>query len=131
MAERVPNIDRTGDRHHDERKMLAVEGFDIWMDRIDLEPGDDWNRRISEALKASIACIICVTETWLKRLNAGGYVRTELAFANTLLKKREKFLLPVLCGPVKLKQLPDDLRVWQVVDILKDRRRRVSHSSKR
>lgn len=78
---------------------LAREGFDPWMDRHKLLPGQNWPRAIENAIEVSDFVIICFSQQAIKK--RGGF-QAELRFA--LECARRTPLDAVYLVPVRLDQ---------------------------
>jgi hypothetical protein len=83
--------------------------LEVWFDRDQLEPSDDWDVHIERGINDSKAFVVCVTANWLKK--SEGYAhRRELPAAKRIAKDRENFIFPF---PLDDCDLPDDLRRYQ------------------
>ncbi|MGH8902333.1 MAG: TIR domain-containing protein, partial [Egibacteraceae bacterium] len=80
---------------------LRGQGFQLWLDRWALTPGDDWQHEISRGLRASKACAVVVGAHGL-----GDWAREELAVAQDRAAKDRGFRLFMVLLPGAVK--PDD-----------------------
>src|SRR5262245_47085438 len=75
------------DEEHARRlyKRLANAGFMPWLDRIDLVGGEDWDRAIRTALRASDFIVLCLSRTSTAKR---GYLQRELRMALDLWQEK-------------------------------------------
>ena len=90
-------------------KDLKSKGLNIWLDQLELRPGDDWESKVEDALEISEQFLIILSLTSVKSDN----VRNELRFA----KDEKKRIIPVLYQKCKI---PLSLRQKQHSDFTKD-----------
>lgn len=57
---------------------LRRDGFDPWLDEEDLLPGQDWNREIRRAIRASRFVVVCLSRSSVSKT---GYVQKEITAA--------------------------------------------------
>jgi formylglycine-generating enzyme required for sulfatase activity len=115
---------------------LANDGHDVFFDREDLPPGDEFNARIRRGIERADLVIFLVSA---KALDAGSYTLNEMAIAEKTWRAPAERILPVLLEHVSTQDLPPFLRsvtfletpgnlVAAVVDavyrIARDRRRK-------
>jgi hypothetical protein len=82
---------------------LARNGLDIWLDRHELQPAQDWDQSIRNAITSCRAFIVCVSRAWLER-DDRSYVKKEFALALAEAAKRpnHEYLFPVLIESVSM-----------------------------
>jgi TIR domain len=106
--------------HHDRTAARALwsrlqrDGVNVWLDRENLKPGENWEHEIGKAILKSDAVIACLSKEFNKQ---EGFRHVELKIA---LKKAE--LIPedgVFIIPVRLEKcaMPESLRHLQRVDL--------------
>ena len=81
---------------------LKADSFDPWLDSEFLLPGMDWDLEIQQAMRASDAVIVCLSEISVTK---EGYVQKEIKFAQDILKEKPEgtiFLLPVQLEDCKI-----------------------------
>ena len=93
---------------------LKKDGVDVWLDRENLEPGQNWEREIRKAILKSDVIIACLSRGFNKQ---EGYRHEELKIA---LEKTE--LIPddeVFIIPVRLEEcdMPESLGYLHRVDL--------------
>ena len=59
---------------------LRAEGLDVWVDQVNLVPGQNWEAEIRHAIEASHVFIACLSK---RSVNAEGYVQKELRLASS------------------------------------------------
>lgn len=89
-------------------KDLEREGYEIWLDRMDIKGGSRWDDEIVKALKASQVFLILLSENSAVSQN----VKDEIGYA----MDRNLHILPVLIEPC---EVPFRLRRHQYIDFTK------------
>ena len=94
---------------------LRSAGFNPWMDRRNLQPGQNWPRLIESAIEASDFFVACMsTSSVLKR---GGF-QSELRYALDIARRlplEDTFLIPVRLDEC---HVPSRItREWQYIDL--------------
>lgn len=89
------------------RLALEDDGHDVFYDREDLPPGDEFHNRIRTAIERSELVIFLVSP---KTLDAGSYTLNEIAIAEKTFPAPAGHLLPVLLEKVNVQELPAYLR---------------------
>ena len=79
---------------------LEAEGIDVWLDREDIKPGQQWRRQIVEAIDTAEAFVLNLSPD----SGASDNVLKELNLAEESL---EPFILPVMLKDMKI---PDTMR---------------------
>jgi hypothetical protein len=97
---------------------LKAFGFEPWIAKRDIIPGERWEYAISKAARQSDFILICVSQpSAIKR----GYVQKEIRDALDLWKEKledDIFLIPVRFDAV---QIPNALAPFQWVDLFEDK----------
>jgi formylglycine-generating enzyme required for sulfatase activity len=89
------------------RLALEGDGHDVFFDREDLPPGEEFHSRIRRGIEESELIIFLVSP---KTLDAGSYTLTEISIAEKTWPKPDGRILPVLLEQVKTQELPAYLR---------------------
>jgi hypothetical protein len=96
---------------------LAEDDLTPWMDKIDIDAGEDWDRRIRSAIKRSDFVIVCVSHTIL---NKRGYIQKEIK----LVLDRVSEIPPddIFLIPLRLEDcvVPEELSKYHYVDWFSD-----------
>lgn len=101
-------------------KRLIDEGLEPWLDEQSLEPGEQWDAKINEAIKKARFFLACISKYSVSK---SGYIQKELRRALSELEKKVPdviYFIPVLVEDV---ELPDitvgtiHLRDYQAVKI--------------
>ncbi len=101
-SRRVPEIaDRIGAE-------LRARGVAIWIDRLNLIAGTDWERDIQRALNGCACLVVLLDEHSVESDN----VRNEIAHV----LKRRKAIIPVLLGGIQDSDIPLNLARFDYVD---------------
>ena len=85
------------------RLALSAQGHDVFFDREDLPPGDEFNIRIRRAIEQTDLFVFLVSA---QALDAGSYTLNELDIAEKSWSRPAGRLLPVMLRPISLDQLP-------------------------
>lgn len=88
---------------------LKNSGFPVWIDQIDIPPGQTWDLEIEKALE-SAKCVICVIS---ERAVNSNNILNEVYYA----LDNNKTIIPVLLHPCRI---PFRLRRLQYIDFTKD-----------
>lgn len=108
--------------HDDESAALGLcerlrqSGLRPWIDKQQLEVGQEWDRVIREALKTADFIVVCLSK---RSINKRGYVQREIRLALDLYND-----MPLgrrLLMPVRLEQcaVPDELARYQYADLFR------------
>lgn len=87
---------------------LKNRGVSLWMDRLDIAPGDDWLKMLQQAVNNSVAMISVISPEYV----ASKYCQRELARADRL----GRHILPVLLAPVAESDWPIEVERQQYID---------------
>lgn len=96
---------------------LQADGFDPWLDEEKLVPGQDWNREIIKAVRASDVVLVCLSH---KATNKSGYVQKEIKFALDVADEQPEdtiFLIPLRFEEC---EVPERLRRWHWVNFFEE-----------
>ncbi len=108
--------------HDDENAALGLceklrqSGFRPWIDKEQLEVGQEWDRVIREALKTADFIVVCLSK---RSINKRGYVQREIRLALDLYNDMP--LGKRLLMPVRLEQcaVPDELARYHYADLFR------------
>jgi TIR domain len=95
------------------RSRLVDAGFDVWLDKDRLLPGQDWDLEIRRAIKSSSSIVVFLSRHSQKR----GYLQKELLRALDEAEQQPEgaiFLIPAKLEPC---EVPDRLSRLQWVDL--------------
>jgi len=92
-------------------------GVDPWLDEEKLLPGDDWDARIREAVRASDVVLVALSRASISR---EGYIQKELRQALDVADEKPEGTIFLI--PIRLEEcaVPDRLRRWQWLDFLQE-----------
>lgn len=82
---------------------LREQGHDVFFDREDLPPGDEYHARIRRAIERTGLYVFLISPA---ALDAGSYTLTELEIAQASWKHPAGRLLPVLLLPTSFERIP-------------------------
>jgi formylglycine-generating enzyme required for sulfatase activity len=89
------------------RLALGAEGHDVFFDREDLPPGDEFHARIRRAIESSDQFVFLVSP---HAVDAGSYTLNELEIAQRTWRNPARHVLPVLVRPTELGRIPSYLK---------------------
>ncbi len=84
-------------------RALLDQGHDVFFDRDDLPPGEEFHIRIRRAIEQADLFVFLVSE---ESIDPGSYTLNELEIAEKKLRQPSGRLLPVLLRPIALDRLP-------------------------
>ena len=84
-------------------RALLEQGHDVFFDREDLPPGEEFHIRIRRAIESADLFVFLISKY---AIDAGSYTLNELDIAEKKLKQASGRLLPVLLQPIPLDQIP-------------------------
>lgn len=92
---------------------LKEEGFNPWLDIIDILPGQRWEKAVQHALEESAIALFLSSEN---TTNSDGYFNKEIQYVMSSFRVRNELDSPVI--PVRLddSELPDELVGIQWID---------------
>lgn len=86
---------------------LRAQGDDVFFDRDDLPPGEEYHARIRRAIEQTGLLVFLISP---EALDAGSYTLTEAQIAEKAWKHPARRLLPVLLRPTPLESIPPFLK---------------------
>jgi TIR domain len=95
---------------------LSRAGVRCWYDEVDLRPGQDWQREIQEALRASTYVLVCLSRSSVRRIGGLDY---DLQAALDVVDQQPEgttFLIPVRLDNCAI---PERLARWQWIDVFR------------
>jgi DNA-binding SARP family transcriptional activator len=93
---------------------LSADGMDVWLDEINILPGQDWDHEIRKAVRNSQVVIVCLSPTSVSK---SGYVQKEIRQALDVADEQLEgtiFLIPLRLHDCTV---PDRLRRWHWVNL--------------
>jgi len=94
-------------------RALLEQGHDVFFDRDDLPPGEEFHVRIRQAIERADLFVFLVSED---AIDPGSYTLNELDVAERNLRRVSGRVLPVLLRPTALDRLPALLKSVTVLD---------------
>jgi hypothetical protein len=93
---------------------LRQDGFQPWLDEESLLPGQDWDREIEKAVRASDVVIVCISH---RSVTKEGFVQKEIKYALDVAEEKPEGTIFII--PVRLEDcpVPDRLRRWHWVNL--------------
>ena len=95
-------------------RRLTRDGLDAWLDQQRLQPGQDWDHEIRNAIHRSDVVLVCLSKSYI---NKRGYRQKELRIVleeADLLPPYATFIIPARLEEC---ETPGSLRRWQRVDL--------------
>lgn len=93
---------------------LVQEGYEPWLDEIDLLPGEDWEYEIKRAVRHTHIILVCLSKIAASRT---GFMQKEIKLAldaADLRPEGEIFIIPALLESC---EIPDRLTKWHGVNL--------------
>ncbi|MCY3934566.1 MAG: HEAT repeat domain-containing protein [Chloroflexi bacterium] len=87
---------------------LKNAGVQLWMDRLDIQPGDDWNRALVQSLNTCSGLIAVLSPAYVN----SDYCKRELARAGRMRRQ----IFPVLLQPIAETDWPLEIERLQQID---------------
>ena len=87
---------------------LKNAGVHLWMDRLDIQPGDDWNRALVQSLNTCGGLIAIISPGYV----SSDYCKRELARAGRMRRQ----IFPVLLQPIAETEWPLEIERLQQID---------------
>jgi TIR domain/Effector-associated domain 1 len=96
---------------------LIADGFQPWLDEVDILPGQDWDLEIKRAVRHSDVVVVTLSQGSVDKI---GYVQKEIKMVLDLADEQPEGAIFLI--PLKLEncQVPDRLSRWQYVDYYTD-----------
>ena len=93
---------------------LRDSGADLWLDEHELLPGQDWEREITRAVRASDVVVVCLSKNSITK---SGYVQKEIRYILDVADEKPEGTIFLV--PLRLEEcdVPERLRRWQWVDL--------------
>lgn len=86
---------------------LTVAGYTVFFDKKSLPVGEEYNRKIYAAIRASDLMIFLISPD---SIEAGSYARTELMFAQEIWKNPDRRVFPIRVKEVDFSEIPGYLK---------------------
>ncbi|MEW6347669.1 MAG: TIR domain-containing protein [Thermodesulfobacteriota bacterium] len=91
---------------------LGSAGLKVWIDRLELRPGESWRQRLRDELDNSRVCLVLLSET---ALSSKPWASVEWPLIQDSIWRREDFaVLPIELGPV---DTPPFLSRWEALTL--------------
>ena len=88
---------------------LCDEGIDAWLDEEKLLPGQDWQREIPKAVRASDVVIVCLSQNSITK---AGYVQKEIKFALDVADEQPEDTIFLIPAKLEACEVPGRLAQW-------------------
>ncbi|MFZ5910007.1 MAG: SUMF1/EgtB/PvdO family nonheme iron enzyme [Chloroflexota bacterium] len=96
---------------------LAADGFDVWFDKEDILPGQNWDTEIRKAVQAADVVIICLTK---RSVAKAGYIQKEIKIALEAAKEKPDGTIYLIPARLEACDVPDSLGDFEWVDLFFD-----------
>jgi hypothetical protein len=98
-------------------KALKDDGFDPWLDAVNLLPGEDWEAEITAAVKASHVVIVCLSHTAVTK---AGFAQKEIKMALDVADHQPEGTIFMIPARLEDCTVPDRLSKWHWVNLYAD-----------
>jgi len=99
---------------HDLYSRLLQDGFDPWLDEVNLLPGQDWGAEIPRAVRGADVVVVCLSK---RSIDKTGYVQREIRTALDAADERPAGSIFMIPARIENCQVPERLSRWQRVDL--------------
>lgn len=101
----------------DLHERLRINGFEPWLDEVDLVPGQDWEYEISNAVRKSDAIIACLSSSSVPK---EGFVQKEIKMALDFAEEKPEGTIFII--PLKLDDctVPARMKKWHWVNYFEE-----------
>jgi hypothetical protein len=99
-------------------RRLHADGVEPWLDEEQLLPGQDWDREIRSAVRASDAVLVCVSAASSSKT---GYLQKEVRVVLDAADEQPEGTIFVIPARLEECEVPERLRRWQRVDLFQER----------
>lgn len=96
---------------------LKRDGYDPWLDAINLLPGQDWESEIKKAVRDSHIVVVCLSNSSTTKT---GFVQKEIKFALDVADEQPEGQLYIIPARLEPCQVPLRLSRWHWVDLFED-----------
>lgn len=95
---------------------LRADGYDPWMDVVDLLPGVEWRSAIETALRSAGVALLCLSQTSVAKT---GFVQTEARQVLALVAELPFGRIGLIPARLEDCDIPMPLRKYQCVDLFR------------
>jgi len=96
------------------RTQLLSAGFQPWLDEEDILPGQDWDREIRRAIRASDLVLVCLSRASVTKT---GYVQKEIGLVLDFADHQPEGTIYVIPARLEDCEVPERLQRWHRVDL--------------
>jgi hypothetical protein len=93
---------------------LKRDGFKVWLDEVDILPGQDWEIEIAKAVRNSDVVLVCLSHDSVTK---SGFVQKEIKFALNVAEEKPDGVIFIIPARIEDCEVPDKLKRWQWVDL--------------
>jgi hypothetical protein len=95
------------------RQLIAEKWLDVWLDELNLLPGQNWDVEIKRAAKQSDVVIVCLSN---KSIQKEGYIQKEMRYVLDVAEEKPEDTIFVI--PVRLDDcsVPERIQSWHWID---------------
>jgi len=95
-------------------KRLIADGFDAWLDKEKLLPGQDWELEIQKAVRNSDTVVVCLSNNSISK---EGYIQKEIRFALDVAQEKPEGTIFLIPARLENCNVPDRISRFQWVDL--------------
>jgi len=99
------------------RTQLLSAGFQPWLDEEDILPGQDWDREIRRAIRASDLVLVCLSRASVTKT---GYVQKEIGLVLDFADHQPEGTIYVIPARLEDCEVPERLQRWHRVDLFRE-----------
>jgi hypothetical protein len=95
-------------------RRLRRDGVRAWLDELEIDPGQDWDHAIRNAVSQAAVVVVCLSHG---SVGKSGYVQKEIRYALDVADEQPDGTIFVIPARLEECEVPDRLRRWQWVDL--------------
>ena len=93
---------------------LFADGVDVWLDKVKLLPGQDWQIEIPKAVRTADVVVVCLTK---KSVDKEGYIQKEIRIALDTADEKPEDTIYIIPAKIEECNVPARLSRWQWVNL--------------
>jgi hypothetical protein len=98
-------------------RSLKDDGYDPWLDAVNLLPGEDWEAEIRKAIRETHVVVVCLSH---HSVTKAGFVQKEIKFALDVADEQPEGRIFIIPARLEDCKVPDRLSKWHWVNLFED-----------
>ena len=96
---------------------LISDGYEVWLDEVNLIPGQEWDPEIRKQVRKSDIVLVCLSNS---SSNKEGYVQREIKIAVDEAETKPEGTIYIVPARIEPCNIPNRLTKWQWVDLFEE-----------